>query len=224
MSARDEIFANLRRSLHVTSQEAPRRASVASRLADHPAGVIPARGQGTAAQQLETFETEVLRAGATFAKVETAAEVPNEIARYLRDSNLPASLRMGFDAQLEAMPWGDTTLEIARGPSDGRDPNGLSAAFAAVAETGTLALYSGAENPTTLNFLPDNHLIVVFAQDLVGDLEAVFVKLRAKFGAAMPRTINFVTGPSRSADIEQTLLFGAHGPRRLHVVFCSGDA
>ena len=77
---------------------------------------------------------------------------------------------------------------------------------------------SGADNPTTLNFLAENHIVVVFAEDVVGDYESVFARLRAKFGAELPRTVNFITGPSRSADIEQTLLFGAHGPRRLHVV------
>jgi L-lactate dehydrogenase complex protein LldG len=82
-----------------------------------------------------------------------------------------------------------------------------------------LALVSGAENPTTLNFLPDNHVVVVFAEDVVGDMESAFARMRARFGAGQaPRTLNFITGPSRSADIEQTLLFGAHGPRKLHIV------
>ena len=117
------------------------------------------------------------------------------------------------------MPWAATALEIARGPSEGDDLNAVSAAFAAVAETGTLALVSGPDNPTTLNFLPDNHFVVVFAADVVADVESVFARLKAAYGAgALPRTVNFITGPSRSADIEQTLLLGAHGPRRLHVV------
>jgi len=105
------------------------------------------------------------------------------------------------------------------GASDGHDLNALSFAFAAVAESGTLALVSGPDNPTTLNFLPDNHVVAVARDDLVADMEAVFLKLRAAYGkGAAPRTLNFITGPSRSADIEQTLLLGAHGPRRLHIV------
>ena len=214
MSARDDIFAGIRRSLHVTGAEAPRRAAVAARLRGAPRGVIPARGAGG----LATFESEVLRTGATLAKVASAAEVPEEIARYLRDANLPATLRMGADPRLDSMPWDATTLEIAHGASDGHDLNAVSAAFAAVAESGTLAMVSGPDNPSTLNMLPDNHIIVLFAKDVVGDYESVFDRLRARYGAEMPRTLNFITGPSRSADIEQTLLFGAHGPRRLHVV------
>ena len=224
MSARDEIFAGIRRSLHVTGAEAPRHAAVEARLAQHSAGIIPARGKGDEMTRLATFRSEVLLAGATIAEVASAAEAPAEIARYLRDANLPATLRMGDDARLRAMPWGETAVEILRGPSDGDDLNAVSAAFAGVAESGTLALLSGADNPTTLNFLPDDHIVVVFAEDVVGDYESVFAKLRASFGAALPRTVNFITGPSRSADIEQTLLYGAHGPRRLHVVVVNTSA
>jgi L-lactate dehydrogenase complex protein LldG len=192
---------------------------VDARLHEAPAGIIPKRGQGDAGERAATFKAEAARAQASLAEVAEAADVPAEVARFLRENNLPACLRMGEDARLRAMPWGATALELSSGASDGHDPNAVSAAFAAVAETGTLALVSGAANPTTLNFLPDNHIVVVFADDLVGDYESVFAKLRAAYGAgAAPRTLNFITGPSRSADIEQTLLLGAHGPRRLHIV------
>jgi L-lactate dehydrogenase complex protein LldG len=219
MSARDEIFASIRRSLGVGAVDAPRRDAVAARLAQAPVGIIPRRGQGEPAERLATFKSEAERVQATVAEVASAADVPAEIARYLRENNLPATLRFGDDRRLAAMPWAATALEIARGPSEGDDLNAVSAAFAAVAETGTLVLVSGPENPTTLNFLPDNHFVVLFAADIVGDVESVFAKLRATYGpGALPRTVNFITGPSRSADIEQTLLLGAHGPRRLHIV------
>ena len=218
MSARDDIFASIRRSLRVSGEEAPRRAAVSGRLMMHPAGVIPRRGQGDAAARFQCFRAEVERSAATLADVAASADVPAEIARYLRELNLPATLRMGEDARLAAMPWGDTALEIEHGPADGGDLNAVTAAFAGIAETGTLALVSGGDNPTTLNFLPDNHIIVVFAEDVVGDFEEALANLRAHFGFELPRTVNFITGPSRSGDIEQTLLFGAHGPRRLHVV------
>jgi L-lactate dehydrogenase complex protein LldG len=219
MSARDEILDRIRRALNVTGAEAPRRMAVAERLAQAPAGIVPARGQGDAAARAATFKAEAERAQASVAEIETAADAPAEIARILRDANLPAILRMGEDARLAAMPWSATALEISSGPSDGHDLNAVSAAFAGVAESGTLALASGAENPTTLNFLPDNHFVIVAASDILGDYESVWRKLRAHYGkGVMPRTLNLITGPSRSADIEQTLLLGAHGPRRLHIL------
>ncbi len=116
-----------------------------------------------------------------------------------------------------------TAVEVSKGPSAGGDLNALSHAFAAIAETGTLALVSGAENPTTLNFLPDNHIVVVSAGDLAGSTEEAIDKLRVRYGKdGMPRTLNLITGPSRSADIEQTLILGAHGPRKLHVIIVEG--
>jgi L-lactate dehydrogenase complex protein LldG len=219
LSAREEILANIRRSLNVSGAEAPRRMAVKDRLAQAPAGVVPGRGQGVEAAQMATFKAEAERAQASVAEVSSPNEVPAEIARFLRDGNLPATLRLGEDPRLAAMPWDATTIELARGPSDGHDLNAVSAAFAAIAESGTLALTSGPDNPTTLNFLPDNHFVVVAAADIVGDYESVWRRLRSRYGkGGMPRTVNLITGPSRSADIEQTLLLGAHGPRRLHIV------
>jgi L-lactate dehydrogenase complex protein LldG len=95
----------------------------------------------------------------------------------------------------------------------------MSHALAGVAETGTLVLTSGPDNPTTINFLPETHIVAVRADDIVGDYESVWDAFRLRFGrGALPRTVNMITGPSRSGDIEQTILLGAHGPRRLHIV------
>jgi L-lactate dehydrogenase complex protein LldG len=158
-------------------------------------------------------------AHATVTVLEESELVPGEVARFLRDINAPATIRMGDDPHLAALPWAETALSVETGRSLGSDLNAVSLAFGAVAESGTLALVSGAANPTTLNFLPDNHVVVVLAQDLAGDYETIFDKLREDRGpTGMPRTLNFITGPSRSGDIEQTLILGAHGPRRLHVI------
>jgi len=219
MSARETIFESIRRALNVSGNEAPRRMAVDDRLARAPKGVIPSRGGGDAAMRLDVFKAEAMRAQASVAEVARYDDAPAEIARYLRENNLPATLRMGGDKRLTEMPWSGTLIEISHGPSDGHDLNGVSAAFGAVAETGTLALASGADNPTTLNFLPDNHIVVLAASEIGADYESVWSRLREVYGkGAMPRTLNFITGPSRSADIEQTLLLGAHGPRRLHIV------
>jgi L-lactate dehydrogenase complex protein LldG len=219
MNSREAVFANIRRSLGVTGAEAPRRFEVERRLAEAPPGIVPKRGQGDLAARIATFKAEAERARASVTEVPTLQDVPGEAARFLRDNNCPATLRMGSDPRLSAMPWKETTLAILEGPSDGHDLNAVTLAFAAIAETGTLALVSGADNPTTLNFLPDNHIVVVRRENVVADYESAIAQLRAAYGkGGAPRTVNLVAGPSRSADIEQTLLLGAHGPRRLHIV------
>jgi L-lactate dehydrogenase complex protein LldG len=218
-TAREDILSNIRRSLGVSGAEAPRHANVATRLKNAPAGLIPARGQLAAAARVAMFEAQAERAQASVTQITRPEDVPGEIARFLRDRNLPATIRIGADARLAAMPWDQTALDVSSGRSDGGDSNAVSHAFGGVAESGTLAMLSGPDNPTTLNFLPDNHIVVVSAADIAGDYESVWQRLRERVGKGMmPRTVNLITGPSRSADIEQTLLLGAHGPRTLHII------
>ena len=222
-SARDDILSNIRRSLGVSGSERTRRQIVDDRLEHAPRGVVPERGQVTGRDRLTLFRTQAELALATVAEVESAADVPRAVADFLRGHNLPATIRRGDDPRLEAMPWDDTALEIAKGVSAGNDLNAVSHAFGGVAETGTLVMVSGHENPSTLNFLPDNHIVVVSAKDIAGPYEEVWGRVRYAFGKGeMPRTVNFITGPSRSGDIEQTMLLGAHGPRRLHVIVVNG--
>lgn len=222
-TARTDIFSSIRRSLAVKGDERTRLQIVAERLDRAPKGVIPARGQVSGEALVEVFRAQAEAALATVRVVDSVAEVPRAVAEFLRDHNLPATLRMGDDPRLKAMPWGETALEMSQGRSDGHDLNAVSHAFGGVAESGTAVMVSGPENPSTLNFLPDNHIVVVAAKDIAGDYERVFAKLRATYGKGqMPRTVNFITGPSRSGDIEQTLLLGAHGPRRLHLVVVKG--
>jgi L-lactate dehydrogenase complex protein LldG len=219
MTARDQILAAIRRSLGVTGQEAPRRKAVADRIAGHPRGVIPARGQGSPQERLDLFVRMVELAAGSVARVGALDEVPGEIAAFLRRYNLPPAVRRGADPLLAGLPWERAgTLEVSTALDAGM-LSSVSHAFAGVAETGTVVLASGADNPTSLNFLPDNHIVVIDANDVAGDYESVWQRLRDKFGdGLLPRAVNLITGPSRSADIEQTLILGAHGPRRLHVI------
>ena len=219
MSAREDILSNIRRSLGVNGREAPRLSAVQERLRMAPRGVMPARGQVSGAERVALFRAEAERVAASVAEVSQAQDIVSEAARYLREHNLPATLRMGADARLADLDWSETAIEVTNGPSQGDDLNGLSHAFGAIAETGTLAMTSGPGNPTTLNFLPDNHIVVLREADLVGDAESLWDRLRAAYGKALaPRTVNLITGPSRSGDIEQQIVLGAHGPRRLHII------
>lgn len=224
MSGREAVLGKVRRALAVSDSDAGRRAAVDERLAGQAAGVIPERGHLEGAARVDLFckMAEAVQAGVV--RVGSPDDVPEAIADYLRRNNLPAEIRFGEDHRLAGLPW-DKTPNLTRksGPSDGHDLAGVSFAFGGVAETGTLVLHSGPDNPTTLNFLPDTHIVVVDAADIAGDYETVWQRIRTAFGkGVLPRTVNWVTGPSRSADIEQTLLLGAHGPRTLQIIVVGG--
>jgi L-lactate dehydrogenase complex protein LldG len=218
--ARETLFASIRKSLGVSGDEPARRAAVAQRLVSHPRGVIPARGRLPSQERVALFCQMVEAASGSATILPSADDVPAAVAALLRQHNLPMQVRRGDDPRLAALPWHKAgTLEVSTGASDGHQLVSVSHAFAGVAETGTLIMASGPDNPTTLNFLPDTHIVVVDAKDIAGDYETVWTRLRDTFGVdALPRAINMITGPSRSADIAQILILGAHGPRRLHVL------
>lgn len=222
MSARDAILNKVRASLKAGNDG--RLGAVRERLDDAPRGLIPQRGQLPDAARVDLFTAQAEKVHATTERLGSYADLPAAIATYLRSRNLPASIRMGDDPRLAGADWStQAALEILHGPSDGNDEAGLSHAFGAVAETGTLVLHSGGDNPTTVNFLPEHHLVVLDAKDVAGDLETVLGRIRGKFGKGrMPRTLNMITGPSRSGDIEQKMLLGAHGPRALHIMVVGG--
>ncbi len=220
MKGRDTIFANIRKSLRVERDDQLRRETVIARIQKHPRGIIPARGQKPDRERLELFKLMVENAKASIAVLDSKDDVPAAVAAYLRSKNLPQSIRHGEDKRLALIPWArERTLEVTKGASDGAQLASVSYSFGAVAESGTLVMVSGADNPTTLNFLPDHHLVVVDERDIAGDYETVWDKIRECYGAKeMPRAVNWISGPSRSGDIEQTHLLGAHGPRSLHVL------
>jgi len=221
--SRDRILDNVRRALR---RSAPADvAALETRLAEAPAGPLPARGQLPRGERIAMFIKMADQAKATVKRVARTDDLPAAIADYLASENLPARLRLAPDPRLTGLPWHTRPLiEVTTGPSDGGDAVSLCQAEAGLAETGTLMMASGAQGPTTLNFLPETEIVVLGADDVVGGLEEAWAALRARreFStrdiAAMPRAVNFITGPSRSADIGQKLQMGAHGPRRLHIV------
>ncbi len=223
MSGREAILGKVRRALGA-SDDAGRLQAVEKRMAKPLKGIVPVRGQAGDAARVQIFCAEAEAVHTTVKKVRRPDAVPAAIASYLRSKNLPAEIRMGADSRLRAMPWErQKALAVKSGASDGDDLTGVSHAYAGIAETGTVILYSGTDNPTTINFLPEHHIVVVDAKDIVSDLETALANIRRKFGRGeMPRTLNMITGPSRSGDIEQKLLLGAHGPRSLHLIVVEG--
>ncbi|MBL8659881.1 MAG: lactate utilization protein [Rhodospirillales bacterium] len=222
--ARETILGSIRRALDRREPADVAAAAVAARLTNPKANVIPERGRSQGTDALERFVFEAERVNATTERVADLASVPERVRAYLQAANLPAVVKVAPDPDLAAIPWDrEPLLQIATGKADDHDAVSLTGSFAGVAESGTLVLLSGPESPTTLNFLPDYHVAILFVDRIVGSYEDTWARLRARAGAGvMPRVVNWITGPSRTADIEQTLLLGAHGPRRLHIILVDG--
>ncbi|MFN3868447.1 MAG: lactate utilization protein C [Hyphomicrobiaceae bacterium] len=224
MSARDKILGRVRKSLGVTAGDPARIAAVGQRIAQHPATMIPERGAREGEALFAQFKALLEDQQTTVIEVAAPADVPAAVARYVDSlgdaAGRPPAIRMGYDARLAAMPWDDLIgIAVFTGAAEAGDRTGLSHAIAGISETGTLVIAAGRDNPVTLAFMPENHIIVVERSSILGSYEAAIAQVRASFGAtAMPRTLNFISGPSRTADIGGRIVIGAHGPRRLAVV------
>jgi len=211
--SRERVLANIRRSLRRTG---PAAASVAEpleqRIAAHRAAVQPAYGE----PPLERFVAKMQAVHGAVTRVADLAEVSAVVEAHVERHGLRFDLVVAPDPVLEGIQWSNR-FTVERRAAGGGDQTSVTGAFAGVGETGSLVLLSGPHSPTTLNFLPEDHLIVLRASRVVPHLEDVWTLMRAE-SPAMPRTVNLITGPSKTGDVEQVIQEGAHGPRRLHVI------
>ncbi len=99
---------------------------------------------------------------------------------------------------------------------------GITGCFCAIAETGSLMLLSGPQTFASAALLPETHIAVVPVSRIVDGLEDAFALVRSERGE-LPRATNTISGPSRTGDIEQTIVLGAHGPYRVHVILVEQD-
>jgi L-lactate dehydrogenase complex protein LldG len=216
LTGRDTILTAIRRGLRRGVLPVDQADMLRDRLGRHPRQLIPARSRLPHPGQVALFKSNLEATFGSVAFADDLASVPAAVADYLAAQNLPAELVMAPHPELE-VPWSARPLlSIRIGRPFPTDAVSIQHGFAGIAETGTLMLPSGPDRPTTLNLLPDTAIVVLRASRIVGPYEDAWDMLRA--AGPMPRNVMLVTGPSRSADIEQTLELGAHGPRRLHVV------
>lgn len=226
ISGRERTLSAIRDALGRGALGPDEKAMLERRLRYPRANVVPARGQRDSREGLvATFIAEAERVNATVERLSSGHDIAPAVADFLRAHNLPQRVRVAGDVMFKDVRWSDAGgLEAEAGPAAADDSASVTGAYAGIAETGTLMLLSGPSSPTLLNFLPPNHIVVLPEGSVVGTYEDAWHRLRAEVGTgiAMPRVINWITGPSRTADIEQTLLLGAHGPRRLHVLLIDG--
>jgi len=226
---KEAILGAIRRGLRRGELPGDQQTMLRDRMAHPPRQLIPGRSRVPRPEQVALLIRNIEKDFGTLERVPDGDAVPEAVAGYLAQNNLPSMLAMAPHPELQAMPWSSRPLVLIReGRALPTDMVSVQQAFAAVAETGTLMLPSDPERPTTLNLLSDTAIVVLRTSRVVGPYEDAWDLLRrerqdAVTGGFMPRNVMLVTGPSRSADIEQTLELGAHGPRRLHVVLIEDD-
>lgn len=141
--------------------------------------------------------------------------MPALLLQYLNERKLP---NQGICwPTLAGLPWSAAGLDIQTRPANDQDGVGETGAFCAIAETGTLMMLSGAETPATTSLLPETHVAVLDPRRIVATMEDARELMR-KEHKQPPRAVNFISGPSRTADIEMTVTLGAHGPYRVLVI------
>ena len=212
MSARENILARIRTAQGRTGvPDAAERAAAAAHIGAHPSGPRPQ----SAWEPVARFSECAVKLSTTVDDVAAFADVPQAVARYLVQKQLPKHAVCW--PELCELEWQSAGINVEARAAAGSDLVGITGAFCAIAETGTLMMLSGERTPATTSLLPETHIAVVRAARIVRGMEDAWQLLRDEVGR-MPRAVNFVSGPSRTADIEQTLVLGAHGPYRVHIV------
>ena len=226
-NGREIILNKIKDSLDPHQVRAKREISVRSRLANPPRQVVPARTQLDQAAKISLFRQMAKEVAATTVRLSSLKKLPDAVINFLHLHNLPSRLKSHNSPIINQINWAaHPTLEVNYGKAEDSDQVSLTEAFAGVAETGTAVLVSGPNNPTTLNFLPENHIIILPISKVYGTYEETWSQLnlqKSEAHDALPRTVNWITGPSRTGDIEQTMQLGIHGPRRLHIILLEED-
>ena len=222
-SSRDTVLGRVRQALGKTGTDPAAVAEAQAYLDAHARGPVPAFD----ADRVLRF---IRRAGdmeSTVARVSHRNEIPAAVAAYLDALELAPALVAQLGSQkvhrgvcwpeFADLDWTQAGLSIEARPTVGDDRLGITGVFCAIAETGTLVILSGADTPTATTLLPDTHVAIVSANRIVDTMEDAFALVRKERGS-VPRAINMISGPSRTGDIEQTIVLGAHGPFRVHIL------
>lgn len=213
MAARERILGRIRRQQAKggAAPSAAEQENLRAYLRAHPRGPL----RELAGDLVARFAERAAASAATVERVAALGEVPAAVARYLEAHGLPPSGCVW--PRLAGLDWAGAGLALEARAARDQDAVGVTGVFCALAETGTLMLCSAPDAPASVSLLPETHVAVVPAERIVAFMEDGWDLARAELGG-LPRAVNFISGPSRTADIEQTIVLGAHGPYRVHVV------
>ncbi|MEO8674839.1 MAG: LUD domain-containing protein [Casimicrobiaceae bacterium] len=218
-AARDAVLGRVKKAVGATGDRAKATAEAQQYMAAHAHGPRPAMP----ADLLAKFMTRATDMESTVERIADRAAIPAAIARYIDALVLPVPIASQKSHEGVCWPefadldWKGAGLDIETRPTLGDDRLGITGTYCAIAETGTLVVLTGADTPTATTLLPDTHIAVLRADRVVSGMEEMFALIRKERGET-PRAINLISGPSRTGDVEQTIVLGAHGPFRVHIL------
>lgn len=219
-AAREAILGRVRKALgRREGDDGDGGAAARAYVAQHRHGPRPT----LPADLVAAFVERATHMESTVERIATREDVPRAVARYLDALQLPARIAEQKShagvcwPEFADLDWAGAGLAIEARPTTGDDRLGVTGTLCAIAETGTLVVVSGPRTPTATTLLPDTHVAVLSARDIVPGMEEAFARVRA-LPEGMPRAVNMISGPSRTGDIEQTIVLGAHGPYRVHIL------
>lgn len=218
-AARDAILARVRKALGKSGDRTQAKDEAQAYLAAHPQGPRPTITENL----VDRFTRRATDMESTIERIGSRAEIPAAVARYVHALVLPPALANHKSTagvcwpEFAGLDWKGAGLAIEVRPTAGSDRLGITGTYCAIAETGTLVVLTGPDSPTATTLLPDTHVAIVDAGRIVTGMEDAFNLIRQERGE-LPRAINMISGPSRTGDIEQTVVVGAHGPYRVHIL------
>ena len=218
-AARDAVLGRVAKALGKTDDRAAAHAEAQRYIDAHAHGPRPTMPDDLVIRFLQRARDM----SSTVERIADRRAIPAAVARYVDGLELPPAIAVQKSRHGVCWPefgdldWASAGLAIETRPTGGNDRLGITGSFCAIAETGTIVVLSGADTPTATTLLPDTWVAVVRADRIVSGMEEAFALIRSERGG-VPRAINMISGPSRTGDIEQTMVLGAHGPYRVHLL------
>ena len=236
MTEREKILGRIREALTISAPPPGEHGPETHPLAGHPIPFAPRPAATNAREWLpkvgETVDEQIAQFRACSEDLKTEFIVAgslDELPKILgeirhREGWKQAAAHNGELTDVAVQALALPTLKVDGGYNVReleRCDVGITECDALVAQTGSLVVTSRNSGGRALSVLPPHHLVIARRSQLVPDLPAAFELIQKKYGADYPSMISFVTGPSRTGDIERILVLGAHGPKKLTVI-CVG--